>query len=133
MNRNVNYNITNSAFDDYSETIWVYLKSGNTKGEDYDPYRNVGYTKTFESPYPVEAMIVPVQPNSLIMREIGLDEAGAIYTIIKNQDVNMIKSAEKIEYNEETYSVYNKALGNRIQLLKRPFGFWRVTLFRVGN
>jgi len=132
MNKNINSQILN-IFDKYSDTIWVYLKKTNTKGSSYDAYRNTGYTKTQQSPYPVKAIISQQIPYSLSKSEIGLVTSGAISIFIKKSDVNAIKIAEKIEYNLEDYTPYSKALGNKVQILKRPGNFYRVILFRKGN
>ena len=133
MNRNVEYYITNSAFSNYAEKIWVYLKDALVKGSNYDPFRNTGYTKSNQNPLSVKAMVKQLQANSLIMRELGLTVSGSIEVIIKRKDVALIKLAEKITYDNIEYSVYNKALGSRIQIYKKPFGFYHVVLFQVGK
>lgn len=133
MNKNIKSKILNDAFKDYSDTIWVYLKKTNTKGSNYDPYRNTGYTTTQQSPYSIKAIISQQIPYSLSKSEIGLVTSGAISIIIKKADVNAIKFSEKIEYDSEEYTVYSKALGNRVQITKRPGDFYRVILFRKGN
>ena len=133
MDRNINSNINNNIFVDYSETIWVYLKKTNTKNLNYDPYRNTGYSKTQESPYPVKAIVSQGIPWSLQKQDIGEVTNGAISLIIKKADVNAIKFAEKIEYNSEEYSAYAKALGNKVQISKLPFGFYKIIIFFKGN
>ena len=133
FNKNINSQIEHSVFKDYSETVWVYLKSSNSKGSNFDPYRNIGYVKTNQSPISVKAIVHPLSGSSLIVRELGLTETGSIELIIKKQDVNLFKMCQKIKYDDEEYSTYNKALGNRIQITKRSFDFYRVLLFRRGN
>ena len=133
MDRNIHSHIVNNAFNDYSETIWVFLKASNTKGATYDPYRNTGYTKTNQSPIPVKAIVHPISGNSLIARELGLAEMGSIELIIKKKDKNLFKICQKIEYEGEEYSPFKKALGDRVQITKRSFDFYRVLLFKKGN
>ena len=122
-----------TIFSDWVEDIWVYLKATNTKGANYDKFLNVGYTRTQQSPVPVKAYIRQLQPNSLIMRELGLVISGAIEIFVANNDAELIKIAEKITYKYGTYSVYNQALGNKFQITQLPTGHSRIVLFRTGN
>ena len=133
MNRNIHKNLRDTFFPEYSETLWVYLKASNSKGSNYDPYRNTGYTKTNQSPIPVKAIVHPISGNSLIARELGLAEMGSIELIIKKKDKNLFKICQKIEYEGEEYSPFKKALGDRVQITKRSFDFYRVLLFKKGN
>jgi hypothetical protein len=122
-----------TLFSDFPDTIWVYLKASNVKGVNYDKFLNVGYTRTQQSPIPVEAYIRQLQPNSLIMRELGLTISGAIEIFVTNNDAELIKIAEKITYKYCEYSTYNKALGNKVQITQLPTGHSRVVLFRAGT
>jgi len=133
FNKNINSKIERQVFKDYSENVWVFLKSSNDKGSSYDPYRNTGYTKTNQAPLPVKAIVHPIAGNSLVARELGLAESGSIELIIQRKDVNLFKICQKIEYDGDEYSAFNKALGNKVQITKRSFGFFRVLLFRRGN
>ena len=130
MNRNIPKNLRTSIFNEYNETIWVYLKASNSKGSNYDPYRNTGYTKTNQSPEPVKAYVRQIAGNSLIIREIGLSQTGAIEIVIKSSDANLFRMSEKIVYNDVEYTPFNIALGNKIQITKTQFNFSRVILFR---
>ena len=131
MDRNIHKRIKDVVFNDYQETVWVYLKTSNTKGERYDPYLNIGYTKTNQSPEPVQAHVRQIAGNSLIAREIGLSESGAIEIVIKTSDENLFKICEKIVYDDVEYTPFIKALVNKIQIYKSPFNFSRVVLFRL--
>ena len=133
MDRNVHKKLRDTIFKEYEETLWVYLKASNTKSSSYDPYRNTGYTKTNQSPEPVKAYIRQIQGNSLVAREIGLTQSGAIEIVIKSSDENLFRICQKVKYNDEEYTPFIKSLGNRIQIFKSPFDFSRIVLFRVGN
>jgi hypothetical protein len=122
-----------TIFSDFTDTIWVYLKASNTKGVNFDKFLNIGYTQTQQSPIPVEAYIRQLQPNSLIMRELGLTISGAIEILVANNDAELLKIAEKITYKNSDYSLYNQALGNRFQITQLPTGHSRIVLFRTGN
>lgn len=118
----------------YGDTIWVYLKSGNTKGTKYNAYLNEGQTVTEQSPIPIKALYVKqIQANSLVYRELGLKETGAIEAIIDYSDVNAFKICTKVKYDEEFYSPFKKGLGNRIQITKVAFNQAKIVLFKVGN
>jgi hypothetical protein len=130
MNKNIHSKIKNTVFKDNAETIWVYLKLFNTKGSGYDPYRNTGYTKTNQSPEPVKAYVRQIQGNSLVAREIGLVETGAIEIVIDSRDINLFKICEKVKYNDVEYTPFNKACGNRLQIFTSPFNFVRIVLFQ---
>lgn len=131
MSRNFHNQIKTNIFNNYSETVWVYLKGSNVKGSNYDVYRNTGFTKTNQSPEPVNAHVRHIQGNSLIARELGLVETGAIEIVIDSQDENLFKICEKVKYDENEYTPFNKALGNRIQIFKGEFNFTRIVLFRL--
>lgn len=133
MNRNIHQQITDNAFNDYAETIWIYLKSSNSKGSNFDPFLNVGYTTTNQNPEPVKAIIHQISGSGLIYKELGLVNTGTLEVIVKTTDVNLFKIAQKIIYDEIEYTPFNKATGNRVQIFKRPFGFSRIILFVKGN
>ncbi len=133
MNKNIHKQLVLRAFKDNQETVWCTLKASNVKGATYDPYRNTGYTKTNQSPLPVKAIVHSLTPDNIVLKQLGYNNFGSIEIIINNQDVNLIKICEKISYDEVDYSPYNKALGNRVQISKRPFGFYKVILFKIGN
>ncbi len=118
----------------YGDTLWIYLKGLNTKGENYDPYLNEGQTIQDQSPIPIKALYVrPVSTSSLVYRELGLQEVGAIEAVIDNCDVNALKMATKIKYDEQFYSVWKKGLGNKVLFTKLAFNQTKVILFLIGN
>ena len=130
MDRNIHKRIKDTAFNENRETVWVFLKASNSKGSNYDPYRKTGFLTTKQSPEPVQAYVRTIQGNSLIAREIGLAQVGAIEIVIKSSDENLFRICEKVTYNDIEYTVFNEALGNKIQIMKSPFNFSRVILFR---
>ncbi len=129
--RNINKKIRDKNLQLFDDTLWVYLRSSKSKGSNYDPYRNTGYTQTNQSPIPIKANIRQIAGNSLIAREIGLVQSGAIEIIVKDSDINFFKYCEKIKYDSNEYTPFNKALGNKIQIFKTDFNLARIILFRV--
>lgn len=132
IQRRINSAINDSVFSDYAETIWVYLKASNSKGNTYDPYREIGYTKTNQSPFPIKVHARQLRENSLILRELGLSESGAIEIVVNEQDINFFKICQQIKYNDKIYTPFIKATG-KIQITKIPFGFFKIILFLRGN
>lgn len=132
MDKNLEQKISTEAFCRYCETVWVYLKGSNSLGKNFDPYRNIDTTITNDSPIPIKAIIHQTSANGLIVKELGLTEVGSIVLIVKDSDVNALKYSQKITYNDEEYTVCSKAVGNKFQMFKRPFGFNRITIFKVG-
>ena len=132
MDRNINNAIASGAFNRYTETVWCYLKASNTLGSSYDPYRKIDTTITQDTPIAVKAVIHQTSANGLIIKELGLTEVGSIVLVVQDSDINALKYAQKIIYNDEEYTAYSKAVGNKFQIYKRPFGFSRVVLFKKG-
>jgi len=131
--KNIQFHTKKTLIDGFGETIWVYLKGGNSKGTSYDPFRNTGYTTTQQSPIPVKAKVRALSPDSLIRREVGLITIGAIEIQVPECSVGIIKIAERIDYKDEKYSTYNKALGSNVQLINHEFGISKIILFKLGN
>ena len=132
MDKNINNQI-NRALDGFKETIWVYLKSANNVGSNFDPYRNTGRVESFQSPIPVKAVVHQISDTGLIAKELGLSTTGAIEIIVDDKDASILENASKIKYNEKMYSTYHKALGSRMMISKRPFGMTKLMCFREGN
>lgn len=132
MHKSIQYQIEDKVFKQFAENLFVYLQKTFSYGSNYDPYRNEGAVLTQKSPISVKGIVRQISGDSLIRREIGIQETGAVEVIIKERDISVIKNAEKIVYNKEEYSLYNKALGNRMQIFKRPFGFYKIIMFKVA-
>lgn len=132
MHKSIQYQIEDKVFKQFAENLFVYLQKTFSYGSNYDPYRNEGAVLTQKSPVSVKGIVRQISGDSLIRREIGIQETGAVEVIIKERDISVIKNAEKIVYDKEEYSLYNKALGNRMQIFKRPFGFYKIIMFKVA-
>lgn len=131
--RNLQATVKENLFKDQEETIWVSLKGTNTLSSNYDPYRQTGQTVTLKNPYPIKAMVRHLTAESLVMREIGLKENGAIELLVDKSKTNFFRIAQKIEYNAREYSLYIQALGNKVQITPGPLNYDKVVLFLKGN
>ena len=129
--RNAHKKIAEVAFGDTVETLWVTLKASTVKGPNYDPNRQTGFTTTNSSPEPIDAHVRQIAGNSLIAREIGLTQSGAIEIVVDESSVNFFRICEKVLYDCNYYTPFSKALGNKIQIYKAEFGFSRIVLFKI--
>lgn len=131
-------NISQKAFDEifrkFSKNAFVFPKGSKSKQNNFDPYRNTGYVKAFQNALPVKYISKAVGANSLILREIGLTEAGALQLIVQESDVCLFKASRKVEIDGEIYYAFSEAVGNRFQVFKSQFsGYSRIILFRNDN
>lgn len=126
----VSRDVQDKIFREYSIKIAVYLKTQNTKGDNFDPFRNLGYEITKQNPVWLQALIKDVAPNSLIYRQFGLTEAGAKQILIKKEDIPFIRLSEKITIDNINYYIYNDAVGNKLQIFELPFNYSKVIIFR---
>jgi hypothetical protein len=131
--RNIHSTVKENLFKDIQETVWIYLRASNSKAENYDPFRQTGFTKTNQAPLPIKAIVRQLTSESLIMREVGLMATGAIEIVVEEKDVNVFRACEKVQYKEKDYVTYNEALGNRIQITNTIYGFSKIVLFPKGN
>lgn len=122
--------ILKQLFRRHGKKIKVFLKGSQSQGAVFDPFRDTNYTRTTQSAHFIRAVTRTIAPNSLIVRELGLIESGAIYLLVKNSDVEFIRLSEKILVDEKEYYVYNDAVGNRLQIFELPFGYSRIIVFR---
>lgn len=129
--KNINNNIFDEVFKKHGKKIQVFLRLSSVKGPNFDKFRNTGYTKVIQNPNFIQAMIRTISANSLIYRELGLTESGAVEVIIRNSDVNFIKLSNRIVINSNEYYVYNDAVGNRLQIFPvENFDYSKIIIFR---
>lgn len=126
----INKEVFDKIYKDHSISIKVHLRGSKTKSANHDPFRNIGYTITKQNPLWVKALKRDLTSNSLIIREMGLTQSGAIEIIVQNKDVSLIKASTRVVVNEIDYYPYNDAVGNKFQLTERPFGYSKIVLFR---
>lgn len=135
MNRDyISQSVFENIFKTHAVKVEVFLKGGKEKAASYDKYRDTGYTKTVQNPVFVKAMTKAISPNSLIIRELGLTQTGAIQILVKDADVNILKTSFKIKHNNIEYTSWNEALGNKFQHFASDHnGYSKVILFRIDK
>ena len=128
--REISQNFFEDFFRKYRKTALVFLRGAKTKEEDFDPFRNTGFVQQNQNPLPVKVLTKTVSPNSLVFKEIGLTEAGAIQIILHDRDVELIKNSEKIIIENREYYVFNDAVGNKFQIFPTDYAkYSRIILF----
>jgi len=132
MNKNIISQI-NRSLDGYKQTVWVYKKATNIVSSNYDSYRNLGYSKTYQSPTPVNAVVHQISSTGLIAKEIGLSLTGAIEIMVSGMDASLIKNASKLKYRGQFYTTFHKALGTKNLITNLPFGMKKIVCFMQGN
>lgn len=120
-------------FKTYSEDVDVFLKNSQTKGDNYHPYYKQTLVKTHQNSRTVKAMIRDKSADSLIMQKIGLIELGAKAVTVQDMNVSLFILSEKIVINEEEYTPYNKAVGNKFTVTDVKFGYSTILLFKSGT
>lgn len=133
IKHDIDQNVFEQLFKDHSIKVQVILRASKTKGANYDKFRDVGYNKTTQNPLWIKALTKIISSNSLILKELGLTESGAIYAIVQQKDVSLIKLGEKIIIDGIIYTPRHKSLGNRFQIEKMPFNYSKITLFRINE
>ncbi len=128
--REISQNFFEDFFKKYRKTALVFLRGAKTKEEDFDPFRNTGFVQQNQNPLPVKVLTKTVSPNSLVFKEIGLTEAGAIQIILHDRDVELIKNSEKIIIENREYYVFNDAVGNKFQIFPTDYAkYSKIILF----
>ncbi len=128
--REISQNFFEEFFRKYRKTALVFLRGAKTKEEDFDPFRKTGFVQKNQNPLPVKVLTKTVSPNSLVLKEIGLTEAGAIQIILHDRDVELIKNSEKIIIENREYYVFNDAVGNKFQIFPTDYSkYSKIILF----
>jgi len=122
--------VFDNIFLDHSIKLRVFLRASKVKGANFDKFRTIAFDQTTQNPLFVDAMVANVSPNSLILRSFGLAETGALYILIKDNDLPLIRLSQRIVINNIEYYVFNDAIGGKLQVFERPFGYQRVIIFR---
>ncbi len=128
--REISQNFFEDFFRKYRKTALVFLRGAKTREEDFDPFRNTGFVQQNQNPLPVKVLTKTVSPNSLILREIGLTESGAVQIILHDRDVELIKNSEKIIIENREYYIFNDSVGNKFQIFPTDYvKYSRIILF----
>lgn len=127
----IDQNFFDEFFRKYRKIALVYLRGAKTKENNYDPSRDTGYVQQNQNPLPVKILTKVISGNSLVFREMGLTEAGALQIILQDRDVELFKNSEKITLDNINYYVFRDAVGGKIQIFPTQFSkFSKIILSR---
>ena len=111
--------------DDLLSKVYFYF-STKYAGEDYDPIeKNWSYANL--NPQTAKMYVREIDAESLVWRQMGMQETGAVEILCEEKYKNWFLTASKIEINSDEYEVYKEATG-RVLIQKRPFKVLRVIL-----
>ena len=108
--------------------IFMSTKAG---GDDYDPYE-AKFTFTNLNPITIKGYVRQISIESLIYKEYGLHQVGAVEVICEAKYKNYFLNSNKIVINDVTYQVFKEGVGNRVLIQERPYNLLRVILNRNG-
>ena len=129
--KEISQKLFDQVFRDKKKIALVFLRGAKTREEDFDPFRNTGFVQQNQNPLPVKVLTKTISPNSLVFKEIGLTEAGAVQIILHDRDVELIKNSEKIIINNIEYYIFNDAVGNKLQIFPTDYAqYSKIIIFR---
>jgi len=111
-----------------SKKIYIYFAT-RSYGPDYDPYED-NYTMTDSNPVVIRGIVTQLTPTSLVWKEFGLKEQGAVEIICESKYKNWFESCNKIEIDGNNYAVFREGTGNKAIITDLPFNLIRVVLQR---
>ena len=136
MDNKISQQVFDELFRKYSKVSRVYLRGSKEKDENYDSFRDTGYVETSQNSLPVKVLTRTINPSTLVFREMGLTEAGAIQVVLNTRDVELYKLSIKITIDNKEYYVYSDAVENKAQIFPTQFAkYSRMILFKkdLGN
>lgn len=112
--------------NEHKTRIFVYL-GGKSYQDGYDPLRDNAEVVN-QNPITVKGYVREITAESLVWRQMGMQEMGAVEVICDKKYTNHFRIANKIEIDGDEYSVYKEGIGNRMTIQNRPFKMIRVVL-----
>jgi len=111
--------------------ILIYFSS-KSAGDDYDPYEK-NYTYSNLNPLCVRGYVREISPNSLVWRQMGYEETGAVEILCEDRYENYFKYCNKITIDSVEYEVFKNASGGRAVMQKLYPKLLKVVLRRTGD
>lgn len=98
--------------------------------ENYDKYENnLEYTNL--NPLSIKGYVREISPESLVWRQMGLQEMGAKEIICKERYREWFLKTNKIVIDSDNYTVMKEGTGGNVLISKRPYGLIRVVLSKA--
>ena len=96
--------------------ISIYFSS-KAAGDDFDPYEK-NYTHSNLNPLSIRGYVREIAPNSLIWRQMGYEEAGAVEILCEDRYENYFRKCNKIVIDDYEYEVFRNMSGGRAVIQK---------------
>ena len=113
---------------EFSTKVYLFFATPSAD-ESYDPYeKNLTYTNL--NPITVKAYVHEVSPSSLVFKEIGLHQIGAVEVVTEDKYVEWFEQADRIVIRTEEYQVFRQGTGSRTLVQRRPYQLARIFLTR---
>jgi hypothetical protein len=112
--------------DDLLTKVFFYF-AVKSAGPDYDPYEK-NWTYSNQNPQTVKMYVREIDAESLVWRNIGVQETGAVEILCEERYKNWFLFANKIVINGDEFEVYKEATGGKVLIQKRPYKIIRVVL-----
>jgi len=113
---------------EFSTKVYLYFAT-LVAGEDFDPYES-NYQHQVLNPITIKAYVSQVAPNTLVFKEIGLHETGAVQVITEEKHRGWFENASKIVIEDNEYQVFRFGTGSRSFVQSRPMKLVKIYLTR---
>jgi hypothetical protein len=111
---------------EFTTKITIYFGTPDYD-ENYDKWeKNLVYTNL--NPQTIKGYVREIGAESLVWRQMGLQEMGAKEIICKEKYREWFTNATKIEIDGDNYTVMKEGTGGNFLVSKRPYGLLRVIL-----
>lgn len=125
---------------DFKKAKDILARSENTKkifiyfatlvaGDDFDPFEK-NFTRENLNPKVIRGYVREISAQSLIFKEYGLHEMGAVEILVDEKFKDWFENAARIVIDDEEYQPFTAGVGNRSTIQKRPLNLIRVILQR---
>lgn len=116
--------------EEFTTKVTVYFATVSYP-EDYDKYEN-NLTHTNLNPLSLKGYVREISPESLVWRQMGLQEMGAKEIICKERYRGWFQKCNKVVIDGDDYSVMKEGTGGNSLISKRPYGLIRVVLKKAS-
>ncbi len=95
--------------------------------ESFDP-ETKNYTLTNLNPITIRGIVKQISPSSLVWKQYGLSNIGAVEIITEAKYSSWFETANKITIDSEDYALFREGTGGRAVILKLANNLIKVTL-----
>jgi len=115
---------------EFTTKITIYLSS-TSAGDAYDPYEN-NKASTNLNPVTIKGYVHEVSPESLVYKQYGLHNMGAVEIVCEKRYKKYFQLANKIVIGDNEFQVFKEAVGSKALIQERSGQLLRVILNKLG-